>query len=352
MAQQLAERFKIPAVFSNLQEMLKAVSPDVVHITTPPRSHFPLAKQCLESGSHVYLEKPFTITAEEAELLIRMAKRRDLRITVGYNLQFTPETLKIRQLLEQGFLGGKPVHLESHFSYDLSDTTYVGALLGNRQHWVRQLPGQLLHNIISHGLAKLAEFLDDDLMEISATAHQSEQLRNLGAPEVLDELRVLIRDKIGTTAFFCFSTQVKGLNQLRIYGPAGLITADITTGTIIRTPNRSYKSYLTYFIPPLRNAKEHFQNASRNVANFARRRLYQDFGMKELIERFYNSIRVAGPLPIPYREIILTARVMDEIFAQIYPETGGRTDDETSTTEDRSQMSEVRPRQGSSQFRH
>jgi predicted dehydrogenase len=333
MARQLAERFKIPGVFSNAQEMLTVVSPDVVHITTPPRSHFSLAKQCLESGSHVYLEKPFTITAEEAESLIRMAERRDLKITAGHNLQFTPETLKMRQLLEQGFLGGKPVHLESHFSYDLSDTTYVGALLGNRQHWVRQLPGQLLHNIISHGIAKLAEFLDDDLIEIVGTARQSEQLRNLGAPEVLDELRVLIRDKSGTTAFFCFSTQVKGLNQLRIYGPTGSITADIVAGTVVRTSNRSYKSYLTYFIPPLRNAREHFQNASRNVANFARRRLYQDFGMKELIERFYNSIRVAGPLPIPYREIILTARIMDEIFAQVYGSRSRKSDVSGQKTE-------------------
>ena len=41
--------------------------------------------------------------------------------------------------------------------------------------------------------------------------------------------------------------------------------------------------------------------------------------MKELIERFYNSIRLGDPLPIPYREIILTAQIMDEIFAQVYP---------------------------------
>ena len=87
----------------------------------------------------------------------------------------------------------------------------------------------------------------------------------------------------------------------------------------MRNTSRSYKSYLTYFIPPLRNAREHFRNASRNVANFLRRRLYQDFGMKELIERFYDSIRLGKPVPIPYREIILTAKIMDEIFAQIYP---------------------------------
>ena len=42
--------------------------------------------------------------------------------------------------------------------------------------------------------------------------------------------------------------------------------------------------------------------------------------MKELIERFYDSIRLGKPVPIPYREIILTAKIMDEIFAQIYPD--------------------------------
>jgi hypothetical protein len=40
--------------------------------------------------------------------------------------------------------------------------------------------------------------------------------------------------------------------------------------------------------------------------------------MKELIERFYNSIRPDTPVAIPCREIIVTARIMDEIFAQIY----------------------------------
>ncbi len=40
--------------------------------------------------------------------------------------------------------------------------------------------------------------------------------------------------------------------------------------------------------------------------------------MKELIQRFYQSIQEKTPLPVPYREIILTARLMDQIFAQIY----------------------------------
>src|ERR671930_1007024 len=58
MAKQLGERTQVTACFTDLHEMLRTTKPDVVHITTPPRSHFPLARQCLEFGSHVYLEKP------------------------------------------------------------------------------------------------------------------------------------------------------------------------------------------------------------------------------------------------------------------------------------------------------
>jgi predicted dehydrogenase len=319
MATQLGERFGISDCFSDLAQMLESASPDVVHITTPPQGHFSLASQCLESGNHVYLEKPFTVTADEAETLIQLAEARGLKLTAGHNYQFTPEMLEMRRLAAQGFLGGKPVHLESHFSYDLGDTSYVGPLLGSRSHWVRRLPGRLLHNIISHGIAKLAEFLDDDLTDIIAMADQSPRLRSLGGDDVLDELRVLIRDKTGTTAFFCFSTQIKpGINQFRVCGPKNSLLVDQASGSLVRNENRQYKSYLTYFVPPLRNAREHLRNAQRNFADFLNRRLHQDFGMKELIERFYKSIGTAQPPPIPYREIVLTARIMDEIFAQIY----------------------------------
>jgi len=320
MARQLGERFGVDRCFSDAAEMLSQTKPDVVHITTPPQSHFSLGRLCLEAGAHVYMEKPFTVTAEEAEEIIHLAERRGLKVTAGHNLQFTSEMLEMRRLIQGGFLGGKPVHLESHFSYGLGDTTYVGPLLGNRNHWVRKLPGQLFHNIVSHGLAKLAEHLEDELVEVRASAHQSEQLRGLGGEEVLDELRVLLRTASGTTAFFCFSTQLKpGLNLLRICGPKNSLVVDHVSGTVIRQLSRSDKSYLTYFLPPLRAARQHFGNAVRNIVQFLRRQLYQDYGMKELIGRFYASIREGHPLPISYREILVTARIMDEVFAQVYP---------------------------------
>jgi predicted dehydrogenase len=350
MAEQLSQRFGIDHCFADTEAMLSATKPDIVHVTTPPQSHFPIATQCLERGSHVYIEKPFTVTAQEAETLIRLAGEKGLKITAGHNLQFTLEMLEMRRLVQEGFLGGKPVHLESHFSYDLGDTSYVGPLLGSGSHWVRRLPGQLLHNILSHGIAKLAEFLDEEIIDLVAWGDRSAKLRMLGETEILDELRVLLRDASGTTAFFCFSTQLKpGLNQLCIYGPVNSIIIDHITGSIIRNKTGSYKSYLTYFIPPVIKAQQHLKNARTNMVNFLRRRLYQDFGMKELIARFYDTIRGGGEPPIPYREILLTARIMDRIFTQVYPapssNLGSRlnstVDNRGLRTADGGQMTEV-----------
>ena len=324
MADQLAERFKIPGVFSDAEEMLKQFSPDVVHITTPPLGHFPLAKLCLEHGSNVYLEKPFTVTAAEAKELVALAEKKNLRLTAGHNYQFTLEMMEMRRLVASGFLGGAPVHLECHWAYDLSDATYVAPILGSKTHWVRLLPGQLFHNLISHGTARLAEFLDDDVT-ISAQAHQSGRMKSLGGQEVQDELRVLLRDGKGTTAFFCFSTQIKpGMNSFRICGPKNSLLVENGSGSLILNRAGSHKSYLTYFVPPLKAAREHLRNARVNFMDFLRGRLHQDFGMKELIERFYTSIREKSAPPIPYREIVLTARIMDEVFAQIKPTDSGK----------------------------
>lgn len=319
MARQLAERFAIDGCFDDAAELLRAIQPDVVHITTPPQSHHALAIQCIDSGSHVYLEKPFTVTASEAAAIIGAAERRGRLVTAGHNYQFSFEMLRMRKLLESGLLGGAPLHVESWWSYDLSDASYVGPLLGNPDHWVRRLPGGLLHNIVSHGIARLAEFLDDELTDIVARGHQSEALRRMGGKEVLDELRVLLRDRKGTTATFCFSTQIKpGLNQLRLHGPVNSLTVDLNSGSVIPHHGRSYKSYLTYLAPPLVAAREHLVNGWRNLIGILRQDIYQDSGMTALIDRFHAAVSAGGPPPIPYREVLLTARIMDVVFASMH----------------------------------
>jgi len=322
MAEQLAERFHIQGVYRELSELLEKTAVDVVHITTPPQSHLQLAQQCIEHGVNVYVEKPFTVTAAEAELLFALAAERKVALIAGHNYQFTPEMLRMRQLAGQGYFGEQVVHIESHFSYDLDDVKYVAPILNDKNHWVRRLPGQLFHNLLSHGIARLAEFLDDEIIDAQVTTYQSPRMAALGGNEVLDELRVSMRDRRNTTAYFCFSTRISpGVNRLVIYGTKNSLTVDLTSGAVILHKSGAYRSYLTFVGPPVNSGRQHLENAVRNSWAIARRRLYHDAGMTELVRRFYHAIRNNTPLPVSPREVVLTARIMDEIFARAYPRT-------------------------------
>ena len=64
-------------------------------------------------------------------------------------------------------------------------------------------------------------------------------------------------------------------------------------------------------------AKQQLGNAAANVRSFLARDFHMKSGMKYLIESFYRSILQDTPVPIPYREILLSAQIMDSIFTQL-----------------------------------
>jgi len=320
MAQQMAERFKISKYFGNTKEMLESTKLDVVHITTPPQSHFELGKICLEAGCNVYIEKPFTLNTAEAEELIRLANQNGLKVTAGHNAQFTHAMVRMRELVKNGYLGGKPVHMESIYCYEFGDGSYAKAFLGDSNHWVRKLPGSLLQNIISHGISKIAEFVKSDTALVIAHGFTSPFLKKIGQGAIIDEVRVIIQDEDSTTATFTFSSRISPtFNQFRLYGPKNTLIVDDDHQILIKVDNKEYKSYLKYFIPPLEYAKQYLGNFGKNFKKFMMKdfHLPNDAALKTLIESFYHSILNDSPLPLSYREILLTSKIMDEIFDQI-----------------------------------
>jgi len=78
---------------------------DAVAVITPVWTHYELAKAALEHGKHVFVEKPFTSNAAQAEELIDIAKKNNLRIMVDHTFLFTGAVRKILHLLEEGMLG-------------------------------------------------------------------------------------------------------------------------------------------------------------------------------------------------------------------------------------------------------
>ena len=92
-------------VTTDAAEVLKSPDIDVVAIVTPVWTHFELAKTAIENGKHVFVEKPFTSTSAQAEQLIELAERKNLRIMVDHTFLFSGAVRKIRDLVQNGTLG-------------------------------------------------------------------------------------------------------------------------------------------------------------------------------------------------------------------------------------------------------
>lgn len=318
MAKQLFERFRVKSFYGDMERMLKEAKPDVVHITTPPQNHCDLTKRCLEAGCHVYVEKPFSLNTAEAEEMIALAEKKGLKLTAGHDDQFRHSARRMRELVAKGYLGGQPVHMESYYCYELGETGYAKALVADKQHWVRRLPGALLQNIISHGIARIAEFLTTDSPRVIADGFVSPVLRKMGETEIVDELRVIITEAERTTAYFTFSSQMRpSLHQFRIYGPKNGLVIDQDHETLIKLRGNRHKSYMEQFFPPANFARQYLGNLTGNARKFLARDFHMKAGMKFLIESFYQSISQGKELPISYREILVTSKIMDSIFEQI-----------------------------------
>jgi predicted dehydrogenase len=92
-------------VTADALEVIKSPDIDVVAVISPVWTHYELTRQALENGKHVFVEKPFTSTAAQAEELINLAAQKNLKIMVDHTFLFTGAVKKIAQLVEEGALG-------------------------------------------------------------------------------------------------------------------------------------------------------------------------------------------------------------------------------------------------------
>lgn len=100
-----AQALALPKAYHSLEEVL--ADPDVtsVHIATPNRLHYPMAKAALLAGKHVFCEKPLAMTSQESGELVELAKKTGLAAAVNYNNRYYPINLHARKMRESGQLG-------------------------------------------------------------------------------------------------------------------------------------------------------------------------------------------------------------------------------------------------------
>jgi len=106
-------------IFPNLKDAF-VEKPDIVFICTPPSSHIPVAKESIENGAHVFIEKPISHNLEKIDELILSAKKNNLHIFVGYNFRFQEGMKLVKEMLEKGIIG-KIIFARAEFGQYLPD---------------------------------------------------------------------------------------------------------------------------------------------------------------------------------------------------------------------------------------
>ncbi|MGC9337183.1 MAG: Gfo/Idh/MocA family protein [Candidatus Cloacimonadia bacterium] len=138
---------------------------DLVAIVTPVFTHYELAKKALLNGKHIFVEKPFTSTSAQAEELIEIAEKKNLKIIVDHTFLFTGAVRKMKELVENGILGNL-------YYYDS-----VRVNLGLFQHDINVIWDLGPHDI------SIMEYLIDNLKPLSVNAVGAEHF-NRGLEDV------------------------------------------------------------------------------------------------------------------------------------------------------------------------
>jgi predicted dehydrogenase len=311
-AKALAEKYNIKGAYTDIDLMLSVEKPDVVHITTPPMSHFFLANKILDAGSNVYIEKPLTITENETESLITKAQDKGLIICPGTHRLRSFETIAVFEKIRNKDVFGDMIHIDAIFGYNM-EGIFGKQILANPEHWIAQLPGQLFHNNISHPLGMVAPFLSDDL-EVTSLAYDKS-----GNGVVNDELRVQIFDRENKiTCSILFVSNAKPVQfVVRYLGSKSSISLNLTEHFWIEESNPKLPGGLGLSVNVRQKANQLKKQFWSNFHAFwtGKHTFFSD--MRTLIEEFYTAIEKEGKEPVPYRELIITSRVIDQICNQI-----------------------------------
>jgi predicted dehydrogenase len=152
-ARSFQQEHGVGKAFSDLDAMLREVSPQVVHVLLPPGAHAAAAERCLSAGAHVFVEKPFCVSSAECLRVEAAARRAGRSIGVNHNLTYMPAVLKIIDSIRACKLGAVE---QVRVMYNLAAP---GIAKGPHQHWMFAETGNLILELGPHPISVICRLL-------------------------------------------------------------------------------------------------------------------------------------------------------------------------------------------------
>jgi predicted dehydrogenase len=307
-AQATAERFGVGCWYTNCQQLIDDVRPDLVHITSSPASHFEIALTCLSNGLNVLCEKPITVKYEEFRHLMQLALDQKCFLMENQNFRFHSGIQRIQHLINSDALG-EVLDAQICLSLKLygSRSPYTDL---NQPHSSSLLRGGVIGDFLPH-LAYLAYMFIGSIRDLRTTWIK----QIAGSPLAFDEFRCLIHGE-RATAYVSFSgnSQPDGF-WVRVAGTRAHVETNLFEPP--RFTMRRLRAGEPALMRFLDGVAEGCDVMTGTMGAFWRKLAGTSSydGLPELIARTYRALEKNEPQPLSLKEIDIVAHLVDRFTA-------------------------------------
>lgn len=263
-------------IFDSYKSIVEATDIDALYIPLPPALHFKWAKMALESGKHVLVEKPSTVSLTDTKELVQIAKERGLAFHENYMFQFHDQLNAIDKIIEYGEIGDVRLYRIS-FGFPRRNA--------NDFRYSKDLGGGALIDAGGYTIKYASRILGETAKLKYA------QLNYTNEFEVDMYGSAAIVNEAGITAQIAFGMDNSYKCELEVWGSTGCLT----TGRVLTAP--------AGFVPEVSIFKEN-RNEVRNLPS--------DDAFRKSIEHFITIVNDATRREKNYREIVMQAELVDE----------------------------------------
>lgn len=297
-----SQQYKIPHYYTDMSTMLSEENLEVLHILTPPHTHFDLIIKSLESGCHVVVEKPLCLKKSEAERIYKIAQEKNLKLCVDHTRVYNPLLLKARKIIQNGQYG-KVVRME----YDYDDPFLD--MKGNAIPWLKEMQGGIFEDLLPHPLSVFLSI--DPQLDIKNVIFKANKAK------ITEELFVRL-SSVNTDAFVKLSLKIKPLkNILNIYCQNGSIKIDLRNQYAVFLKHYNIPNILSRVVNTISEILQMSFGFLKSVIGILLGKIHPYSGLDEILRIFYTDLAIpkhdtANTLDA-LKIVDLTERIVDSI---------------------------------------